>query len=120
MNCCVADLVFLHLLREGYFHPSRDAEFPSPEMKNLALAAMVLLWEKDAVFLFGKRYGKRKIHDVIIGQMMPEHLDKAVDFFVHSKELTTIDHLVELIFACEVHDETLVDIQFEHDFGGAA
>ena len=111
---------FLRLLRECYFHPSRDAEFPSREIKRMALAAMLRLWEKNKIFLLGKTYGKRKIHSVIIEQMLPEHLDHAVNFFVHSKELTTVDHLAELVFACVVHSETLIDIRFERDFGGAA
>lgn len=120
MNCCCATLTFLQLLRECYFHPSRDSAFSSPEMKSMARAAMLLLWEKDVVFLLGRIYGRNKIRNIIIEQMMPEHIDKAVNFFVHSKELTTVDHLAELIFACVVHDGTLVDIQFERDFGGAA
>ena len=111
---------FLRLLRECYFHPSRNAEFPSPEMKRMALDAMLRLWGKDVIFLLGKIYGRRTIQSIIIEQMMPEHLDDAVNFFVHSKELTTVDHLAELIFACVVHDETVIDIQFERDFGGAA
>ena len=120
MNRYCETLTFLHLLHECYFHPSRDTVFPSPEMKRMAQAAMLLLWEKDVIFLLGKTYGKRKIHSVIIEQMLPEYLDNAVNFFVHSKELTTVDHLAELIFACIVHNETLIDIQFERDFGGAA
>lgn len=45
MNCYRTDLTFLRLLRECYFHPSRDAAFPSPEMKRMAHTAMLLLWE---------------------------------------------------------------------------
>ena len=119
MNRYRADLTFLRLLLECYFHPSRDASFPSLKVKWMALAAMFMLWEKNIIFLFGKIYGRRKIRSVIIEQMMPEHLDNAVNFFVHSEELTTVDHLAELIFACIIHGETLTDIQFEHDFGGA-
>ena len=43
MNCYRTDLTFLRLLRECYFHPSRDAAFPSPEMKRMAHTAMLLL-----------------------------------------------------------------------------
>ena len=111
---------FLQLLRECYFHPSRDTTFPSPEMKHMALDAMLRLWEKDVIFLLGKIYDRRKIRSIIIEQMMPEHLDNAVNFFVHSKELTTVNHLAELIFAYAVHDGTLIDIQFERDFGDTA
>ena len=111
---------FLRLLHECYFHPSRNTEFPSSEIKRMALTAMHRLWEKDIIFLLGKIYGRRKIRSIIIEQMMPEHLDNAVNFFVHSKELTTVDHLAELIFACVVHGGTVIDIQFERDFGGAA
>ena len=111
---------FLQYLRECYFHPSRDAVFPSLEIKCVALAAMLRLWEKDVIFLLGEIYGRRKIRSIIIEQMMPEHLDNAVNFFVHSKELTTVDHLAELIFVCVVHSGTVTDIQFERDFGGAA
>lgn len=118
MNYCYRN--FLLLLRECYFHPSRDLEFPSPEMKCMARSAMLLLLEKDVIFLLGKVYGRRKIRSILIEQMMPEHLDNAVNFFVHSKELTTVDHLAELIFACVVHGGTVIDIAFEHDFGGAA
>lgn len=118
MNRYRADFTFLRLICECCFHPSRDASFPSLKAKWMAQSAMFMLWEKNIIFLFGKIYGKRMIRSVIIEQMMPEHLDKAVNFFVHSKELTTVEHLAELIFACIVHDGTLTDIQFEHDFGG--
>ena len=111
---------FLRLLRECYFHPSRNAKFPSPEIKRVARSAMLRLWEKDVIFLLGKVYGRKKIRRIIIQQMMPEHRDNAVNFFVHSKELTTVDQLAELIFASVVHGGTVIDIQFERDFGGAA
>ena len=93
MKCYRSTLTFLHLLRKCYFHPSRDTKFPSPEIKRMAQNAMLLLWEKDSIILFGKIYGKREIRSIIIEQMLPEHLDNAVNFFVHSKELTTVDHL---------------------------
>ena len=89
-------------------------------MKHMAHTAMLLLWEKDVILLFGKSYDRKKIRRAIILRMMPEHLDEAVNFFVHSRELTTADHLAELIFACVIHGDTLTDIQFERDFGGAA
>ena len=120
MNCYRTDLTFLRLLRECYFHSSRDAAFPSPEMKRMANTAMLLLWEKDVILLFGKVYGRKQIRRSMIFRMMPEHLDEAVNFFVHSQELTTAEHLAELIFACVIHGDTLTDIQFERDFGGAA
>lgn len=120
MNRRCPDLLFLYLLRECYFHPSRDAAYPSPGMKCIARAAMLRLWEKDTVHLLGRNYSRRKIQAMILQQMLPEHLDKAITFFVHSKELTTVDHLAELIFACVLHDGTLTDLQFERDFGGAA
>ena len=119
MNRCRDDFTFLRLICECYFHPSRDASFTSLKVKRMALSAMLMLWEKNIIFLFGKIYCRRMIRSVIIEQMMPEHLDNAVNFFVHSKELTTVKHLAELIFACIVHDGTMIDIQFEHDFGGA-
>lgn len=120
MNCYRSDLIFLRMLRECYFHTSRDAAFPSSEMKRTAHTAMLLLWEKDVILLFGKTYGRKQIRRAMIRRMMPEHLDEAVSFFVHSQELTTADHLAELIFACVIHGDTLTDIQFERDFGGAA
>ena len=120
MNCYRSDLTFLRLLRECYFHPSRDEAFLSPEMKRMAHTAMLLLWEKDGVLLLGKTYGRKQIRRAMLCRMMPEQLDEAINFFVHSQELTTADHLAELIFACVIHGDTLTDIQFERDFGGAA
>ena len=120
MNCYRFDLTFLRLLRECYFHPSRDAAFPSPEMKRMAHTAMLLLWEKDAILLFRKSYSRKQIRRAMILRMMPEHLNEAVNFFVHSKELTTAENLAELIFACVIHGDTLTDLQFERDFRGAA
>ena len=120
MNCYRTDLTFLRLLRECYFHPSRAAAFPSPEMKRMAHTAMLLLWEKDVILLFGKAYVRKQIRRSMIFRMMPEHLDEAVNFFVHSQELTMAEHLAELIFTCVIHGDTMTDIQFERDFGGAA
>ena len=120
MNCYRTDLTFLRLLQKCYFHPSRNLQFPCPEMKCMALAAMLLLWKKYKINLFGKTYCRRYIRRILIEQMMPEHLDNAINFFVHSKELTTVNHLAELIFAYAIHDGTLIDIQFERDFGDTA
>ena len=120
MNCYRSDLTFLQLLRECYFHPSRDAAFPSPEMKRMAHTAMLLLWEKDVILLFGKTYGRKQIRRAVILRMTPEHLDAAINFFSHSQELTTVEHLAELIFASVIHGDTFADIAFERDFGGAA
>ena len=108
------------LLRKCYFHPSRDKSFPSPEIKRMAHTAMLLLWEKISVRLFGKTYRRKQIRQVILGRMMPEHLDQAVNFFIHSQDLTTADHLAELIFAFALHGDTLTEILFDRDFGGAA
>ena len=83
MNCYRTDLTFLRLLRECYFHPSRDEAFPSLKMKRMAHTAMLLLWEKDMILLLGKTYGRKQIRHSMILRMMPEHLDEAVNFFVH-------------------------------------
>ena len=69
MNCYRTDLTFLRLLRECYFHPSRDAAFPSPEMKRMAHTAMLLLWEKDVILLFGNAYGRKQIRRSMIFRM---------------------------------------------------
>ena len=111
---------FPQLLRECYFHPSRDTRFPCPRMKFMAYTAMLLLWCKPVILLLGKAYGREQIQRIVLCQMTPAHLDAAINFFVHSKELTTADHLAELIFAWVVHGDTLTNIQFERDFGGAA
>ena len=120
MKCCCADLIFLQQLLECYFHPSRDGEFLSPDIKYFALAAMLRLWEKDAILLLGKAYGRSEIHHAVILRMRPEHLDAAVNFFLHSTEVTTVDQLAEVIFANVIHSGTMAEIQFERDCGGAA
>ena len=89
-------------------------------MKRMAHTAMLLLCDKDGVLLLGKTYGRKQIRRAMLCRMMPEQLDEAINFFVHSQELTTADQLAELIFACVIHGDTLTDIQFERDFGGAA
>ena len=120
MKAVYCNRTFLRLLSECYFHPTRNEKFPSPKMKRMALYAMLLLWNKHVIILLGKVYCKRKIRSIIIEQMMPEHLDNAVNFFIHSEELTTVNHLAELIFACIIYGNTVIDIQIERSFGGAA
>lgn len=61
-----------------YFHPSRDKDYPSAKSKIIAQRAMMFLWFVDAIIYDGKVYFREDIRNIMIDDMMPEHLDYVI------------------------------------------
>ena len=116
---CSYDYEFLRQLRDCYFAPGRAGEYPSPELEAVALAAMILLWNKPAIYLLGKTYTMPMIRDTLLFHMTPYHLDRALEIFIHSEEQRSLNQLAELIFWTALYDDTLTTVQFLRDYGGA-
>ncbi len=64
---------FRELLRNCYFHPSR--EYPSMAVKLRARMAMSFLWQTSEIAIGNFRFIQADIRKIIIDDMMPEHRD---------------------------------------------
>mgnify|MGYP006969237177 CR=1 FL=1 len=53
---------FYSLLRDCYFHPSRNKEYPCEMMKRKTKAALITLWNTEHLKILGKEYNGDKIH----------------------------------------------------------
>ena len=120
LNCPCCDRGYLRQLRDCYFAPARDGEYPSAEYKSAGLMAMLLLWYMPSIRLLGKTYSSREIRSVLLFHMTPYHLDRALEVFSRQHELRSVAQLAELIFATALYDDTLTELQYEHDEGGGA
>lgn len=44
---------YLYLLRNAYFHPSRDNRYPSEAVKGMTFRAMQMLWQFKGLYALG-------------------------------------------------------------------
>ena len=105
-----------YILDECYFHPSRDREYPCKRFKYKARRAMKELWYADSITFLGETFGQDETRRIMVEEMMPEHLDSALNFFRRSPRLKTTRQLAELLLLCTVHSDTAVALMGEHDF----
>ena len=116
--CCVQG--YLRPLRDCYFAPARDEEYPSAEYRTAALMAMLLLWYMPSIRLLAKTYDRQEIRSALLFRMTPYHLDRALEVFARQHELKSVPQLAEMIFATLLYDDVLTELQYEHDEGGGA
>lgn len=72
-------LKFMYDMDNCYFPTSRDKDYPSVKSKIIAQNAMMFLWFVDAIIYDGKIYFCEDIRDIMIDDMMVEHLDYVVE-----------------------------------------
>ena len=120
LNCPCCDQGYLRPLRDCYFAPARDEGYPSAEYRSAALMAMLLLWYMPSIRLLAKTYDRQEIRSALLFRMTPYHLDRALEIFSRQDEISSVPQLAELIFATLLYDDTLTELQYEHDEGGGA
>ena len=88
----------LEFLDGTYFHPSRDKEFPSSEIKYAAQCALLRLWNMYLLELGDEIYYNQDIRRIVFEQMLPEHLDKAVQLCIKLGKTNDLEYFARMIF----------------------
>lgn len=88
----------LEYLDDAYFHPSRDKEFPSPEIKYAAQCALLRLWNMYLLEIGDEVYYNQDIRRIVFEEMLPEHLDNAVQLCIKLGKSNDLEYFVRMIF----------------------
>ena len=88
----------LEFLDGTYFHPSRDKEFPSPEIKYAAQCALLRLWNMYLIELGDEVYYNQDIRRIVYEQMLPEYLDNAVQLCIKLGKTNDLEFFARMIF----------------------
>lgn len=88
----------LEYLDGTYFHPSREEEFPSPEIKYAAQCALLRLWNMYLLEFGDEVYYNQDIRRIVYEQMLPEHLDTAVQLCIKLGKTNDLDYFARMIF----------------------
>ena len=105
---------FFFLLSACYFHLER--KYSSEEVKELAKQAMISLWWRKSITVWSIEFEREFIRDLIINQMMPEDLDRAIAEAERKRWRMSFNDFVELIFISVLLGEKIVDIQFRQTY----
>ena len=103
---------FYSLLRDCYFHPSRNKEYPCEMMKRKTKAALITLWNIEYLKILGKEYDGEDIRRILIDEMMPEDVDRAVEFYMHRVADKTVLNLSITIFLSVILREMIIDLMY--------
>lgn len=122
------DKRFINMMTECLFHQSRDNMYPTKQIKEVALQAMMNLWQTESLSFAGIMFSNQAIRDIILNEMMPEHLDFAIDEFMSYNRLDSVEILSYLIFIRCLSNNYLMNLFAEYDIshekfntkGGAA
>ena len=102
---------YYETLSECYFYP--EARFKSEAIKNVSRKAMEYLWDKGFYGYEGKTYGREEIRQLLIEEMMPEILDKAVDSYVNAEKVDRdVPYLAACIFRTLLSYDTYIERLF--------
>ncbi len=96
------------LLKDCYFHPSREGNYKTDDLKSQLIFAMITLWKSEKIDCFGKTFFNRAIRNIIINEMMPEHLDLLIEMLGGIISRLSDDELAGMIVMCALYDEKLL------------
>ena len=106
---------FYRILNDCYFHPDNLKNYPSKTIMLKARIALIKLWNTQRLKIFGIHIPNSVIRYVLLNEMMPEHIIKAISFFMkHSKRKTVFDFAV-IIFLVALSSEKVAEIKFNRD-----
>ena len=119
---------FNNKMNDCFFHPSRDNMYPTEEIKEIALQAMKNLWQTESISFEVIKFSNAEIQYIILKKLMPEHIDFAIDEFMHCNRLDGVEILSYLIFVKALTNNNLMSLFAKHDIehglinekGGAA
>lgn len=105
---------FYSLLRDCYFHPSRNKEYPCEMMKRKTKAALITLGNTEHLKILGKEYDGDTIRSILIDEMMPENVDRAVEFYMHRVAEKTVLNLSITIFLSVILSDKIIDLMYRY------
>ena len=88
----------LEFLDDTYFHPSRDKEYPTPEIKYATQCALLRLWNMYLIELGDEVYYNQDIRRIVYEEMLPEHLDNAVQLCLKLGKTNDLEYFARMIF----------------------
>ena len=87
-------------------------------MKRKTKAALITLWNTEHLKVLGKEYDGDTIRRILIDEMMPEDIDRAVEFYMHRVADKTVLNLSITIFLSVILRETIIDLMYRyHEHG---
>ena len=88
----------LDTIDECYFAPSRDKGYPSLEIKYAAQCALLRLWNMYLLELGDEVYYNQDIRRIVYEQMLPEHLDNAMQLCIKLGKTNDLEYFAKMIF----------------------
>ena len=88
----------LETIDDCYFAPGREKEYPTPEIKYAAQCALLRLWNMYLLELGDEVYYNQDIRRIVFEEMLPEHLDNAVQLCIDLGSINDLDYLARMIF----------------------
>ena len=88
----------LETIDDCYFAPGREKEYPAPEIKYAAQCALLRLWNMYLFELGDEVYYNQDIRRIVFEQMLPEHLDKAVQLCIKLGKTNDLEYFARMIF----------------------
>lgn len=88
----------LDTIDKCYFAPGRDKEYPSLEIKYAAQCALLRLWNMYLLELGDEVYYNQDIRQIVFEQMLPEHLDNALQLCIKLGKATDLEYFARMIF----------------------
>lgn len=102
---------FKTLMNDCYFHPSR--QYPSETVKLYARMAMTVLWQVSEIQFSCLKFSQADIRRLMIEEMMPEDLDRAIDYAEKIRWQIDFSDFVLLVFLCVLFSDTITQTEFE-------
>ena len=88
----------LETIDECYFAPGREKEYPTPEIKYAAQCALLRLWNMYLIELDDEVYYNQDIRRIVFEEMLPEHLDNAVQLCIKLDKTNDLEYFARMIF----------------------
>ncbi len=88
----------LETIDDCYFAPGREKEYPTPEIKYAAQCALLRLWNMYLLELGDEVYYNQDIRRIMFEQMLPEHLDNAVQLCIKLGKTNDLEYFARMIF----------------------
>ena len=88
----------LETIDDCYFAPGREKEYPTLEIKYAAQCALLRLWNMYLIELGDEVYYNQDIRRIVYEQMLPEHLDNAVQLCIKLGKTNDLEYFVRMIF----------------------
>jgi len=109
---------FCQILRECYSHSDNLKNYPSEMMVQKTRAALILLWNLEHLEICGKRYNREFIRRLMLNEMMPEDITRAISYYMHHVKKKTIPSLSVTIFLSVLLSDAITDMEFRyHEYG---